>query len=60
MSDFKRDAEQTVANAKDAATALRRHLAAGALDWLRRHPRTLVAVVAVLTLIAVTLGLARG
>jgi hypothetical protein len=60
MSDLKHDAEQVVTDAKGAATALRRHFAARALDWLRRHPRTLVAVVAVLTLIAVTLGLARG
>ena len=60
MSELQNDAEKAVADAKVAVTAARRKLAARVLDGLKSHPRLLVVIVAVLTLVAVTLGFARG
>jgi len=60
MSNIENDAKKVVADAGSAVVAERRRLSGRALDWLKRHPRTLVTIVAVLTLLAVTLGLARG
>jgi len=60
MSNIQNDAKKAVADAGSAITAERRRLGTRALGWLRAHPRTLLAIVAALTLLAVTLGLARG
>jgi hypothetical protein len=60
MPNIENDAKKRIAELSGAITIERRRLAARALDWLKRHPRTLVAIVAVLVLIAVALGLARG
>ena len=60
MSDIQNDAQKAVADAKSAMTAARRRLTARVLDWLKGHPRTLIVIVAALTILAVTLGLARG
>jgi len=60
MSEIQNDAQKAVADAKNAMTTARRQLAARMLDWLKSHPRTLIVIVAALTIIAVTLGLARG
>ena len=60
MTNIENDAKKAVADVGNAVTAERRRLGARALQWLKGHPRTLVAIVAALTLIAVTLGLARG
>jgi len=60
MSNLQNDAQKTIADTKQSITMERRRLVAGILDWVRAHPRTLIVLVAVLTLAAVTLGLARG
>ena len=60
MSQMQHDAHEAIADAKQEITAERRRLSARLLGWLRGHPRTLVAIVAALTVIAVILGLARG
>ena len=60
MSELQNDAQKAVADAQAAVTSARRKLAARMLQWLKGHPRMLVAIVAVLTLVAVTLGLVRG
>ena len=60
MSELENDAQKAVADAKSAVTNARRHLAARMLDWLKGHPRMLIVIVAALTILAVTLGLARG
>jgi hypothetical protein len=60
MSQIQNDAQKAAADAKNAVTNARRHLVARVLDWLRGHPRTLIVIVAALTILAVTLGLARG
>jgi hypothetical protein len=60
MSELQNDAKQAVADAKSAVTSARRRLTARVLDWLKGHPHTLIVIVAALTILAVTLGLARG
>jgi hypothetical protein len=60
MSNVETDAKKAVADAGAAVTAERRRLGTRALQWLKGHPRTLLAIIAALTLLAVTLGLARG
>ncbi len=60
MSNIENDAKKAVADVGGAVTAERRLLAGRALDWLRGHPRTLVAMIAALTLVLGTLGVARG
>jgi hypothetical protein len=60
MSQLQNDTQKTIADTKQAITVERRRMMARILGWLRGHPRTLVIIVAALTLIAVILGLARG
>ena len=60
MSNIEQNAEKTVAAVKETLTAERRNIAARALDWLTRHPRTLASIIAALVIVAVVLGVARG
>lgn len=60
MSQLQNDTQKTIADTKQAITAERRRVTARIIDWLRGHPRTLVIIVAALTLVAVILGVARG
>jgi len=60
MSNLQNDTQRISTDAKAAVTAERRRLISRFLEWLRSHPRALVAVIVVLALIAATLGFARG
>lgn len=60
MSNVEQNAEKTVAAVKETLQTERRHIAVHALDWLKRHPRTLASIIAALVVVAVALGIARG
>jgi len=60
MSNFEHETAKVLSDTRDQVTATRRRLASCALDWLRTHPRTLVAAMAAMALIVVIAVIAGG